>query len=99
MGQCHNFVLAIKTVSQSQISLDKFDRDQAHSLQSQPDGQFRDVIVQMKKKTEKRSITIPGTTNIDVQLILDYSASFYAPDLTLIAGQKGQFKVDGGELS
>lgn len=53
----------------------------------------------MKKKTEKRSITIPGTTNIDVQLILDYSASFYAPDLTLIAGQKGQFKVDGGELS
>jgi hypothetical protein len=42
----------------------------------------------MRKKTETRSITVTGTGqgNIDLQLVLDYSASFYAPDLTLVAG-------------
>lgn len=54
----------------------------------------------MRKKTETRSITVTGTGqgNIDLQLVLDYSASFYAPDLTLVAGQKAKPK-NYGDLS
>lgn len=53
----------------------------------------------MKKKTERYLLTIPGSTNIDVQLVLDYSASFYPADLILTASSRAKSKVSSKELS
>jgi hypothetical protein len=86
LGHCHNFVLGIKTASKNQIEHERVSAPSPSSLQSQPDGEFRDFSIEMRKKTERRTVTIPGQTNIDLQLVIDYSSSFYPADLTLVAG-------------
>lgn len=53
----------------------------------------------MNKKTERHYLTIPGSTNIDVQFVIDYSASFYPADLILTATSKAKAKISDKELS
>lgn len=72
------------------MQLNGFDGDSQQSIQSNTDGQFRDTTVKMGKKTETLTITITGSTYIDLQLVLDYSGAFYPADLVLTAVQKNK---------
>lgn len=53
----------------------------------------------MKKKTERRALKIPGAGTVDLQIVLDYSASFYPADLTLTAGAPTKDPANSASLS
>ena len=74
----------MKTVDSNELSLEGSGvSDSQRTIATSNDGEFRDTIVAMKKKTETRTLNILGQGAVDLQITLDYSASFYPADITL----------------
>jgi len=84
-ASCDHFVMAVKTGDAATTCMDASSGDDAGrgALTSSLDGEFRSSAIGMKKKTERRLLTIQGSGAVDLQLTLDYSAAFYRADLVL----------------
>lgn len=77
--------MAVKTADMSELTSLSQVGDSQRSITSTNDGEYRDTVVAMNKKTVTKSLNILGKEAVDLQITVDYSATFYPADLTLTA--------------
>lgn len=84
--------MALRTSESSKLCTSARIQGNTGALVAIPDGEAQTTTFQLSKKTDKKALTINvphGGDHVDLEVILDYSDTFYRAELTLrtVAGE------------
>lgn len=82
-GQCHHFVMAIRTWDSNKACIRSSSSADLMLLTTTPDSDPQTMALSIKKKVDYRDLTISGSGKTDLQITLDYSDSFYRAEMSL----------------